>query len=220
MSLIGTPREEWRAFVDGVKWRRKRDVEVGQSPYMPADALEHFSAALADARVYVEFGSGGSTVLASKTADRVVCVETDAEYLHAVQVTVGDCPAEVDFLHADIGRTAEWGTPLVRLGTNQQRERWVRYPWTPWPPLDGLAPDLVMIDGRFRVASAAIALLHLGPDGRLLFDDYLDRPFYWALDAIADRVAEAGRLVEFRRRESVSEHDLRRVADAFRADWR
>jgi hypothetical protein len=77
-----------------------------------------------------------------------------------------------------------------------------------------------MIDGRFRVASAAIALLHLGPDGRLFFDDYLDRPFYWALDAIADRVAEAGRLVEFRRRESVSEHDLRRVADAFRADWR
>lgn len=133
---------------------------------------------------------------------------------------MGDCPAEVDFLHADIGRTAEWGAPLVRLGTNQQRERWVRYAWTPWPPLDGVAPDLVMIDGRFRVASAAITLLHLGPDGRLLFDDYLDRPLYWTLDAIADRVAEAGRLVDFRRRESVSEHDLRRVADAFRADCR
>lgn len=60
---------------------RKRDVEVGQVLYLPAGALEHFSAAVRDARVYVEFGSGGSTVLASKTVDRVVCVETDAEYL-------------------------------------------------------------------------------------------------------------------------------------------
>lgn len=38
----------------------------GPMPYMPADEVEFFKERMAHCRQYVEFGSGGSTVYASK----------------------------------------------------------------------------------------------------------------------------------------------------------
>ncbi len=38
--------------------------------------------------------------------------------------------------------------------------------------------DLVLIDGRFRVACALKCFLHVGSDCVVAFDDYLDRPHY------------------------------------------
>ena len=79
--------------------------------------------------------------------------------------------------------------------------------------------DVILIDGRFRVASAAASMLR-APAARILFDDYTDRPFYWAVDAIGDRVAQAGRMVEFGRKASTTDGDLHLVVEAYAADWR
>jgi hypothetical protein len=205
--------------VDGVRWRRTRQpAQVGEVPHFDEPARELFDELLATTRTYLEFGSGGSTVLASRVAQTVVCVETDREYLDAVRAAVGDAPARMIYCHADIGTTAQWGAPLVKLGTASQRRRWAHYPWRPWEVLDN-EPDVILIDGRFRVASAAASMLR-APAARILFDDYTDRPFYWAVDAIGDRVAQAGRMVEFRRKASTTDGDLQLVVEAYAADWR
>lgn len=221
MVMYGmTPRQQWRDFRTGIRWRRNRqEAVVGDHPHLDDAGLEHFGKALAQARVYLEYGAGGSTVQASRTADVVISAETDPDYLDAVRRAVGDAPAQMVYCHADIGTTVEWGIPLVKIGTAKQRVLWAGYPWIPWDAPGSQVPDLVMVDGRFRVASAAASMLR-APDVRILFDDYLDRPFYWSIDAVADRVAEAGRLVEFRRKDAVSDEDMMRVVQAFVGDWR
>ena len=135
-----------------------------------------------------------------------------------MEAAVGDALATMVYCYVDIGATAQWGAPLLKVGTGRQRRRWARYPWRPWE-VSTATPDVVLVDGRFRVASVAATMLR-APRARILVDDYTDRPFYWAVDAVGERVAQAGRMVEFRRREAIGDDDLLAVVDAFAADWR
>ena len=59
------------------------------------------------------------------------------------------------------------------------------YPMVPWDlaRARGLAPDLVLVDGRFRAACFLASLLFARPGAVILFDDYVDRPFYHTVEA-------------------------------------
>ena len=50
----------------------------------------------------------------------------------------------------------------------------------PWA--DGFDPQLVLIDGRFRVACFLTSLLRAKPGTLLLFDDYTERAYYHVIE--------------------------------------
>jgi hypothetical protein len=50
-------------------------------------------------------------------------------------------------------------------------------PWTSFQS-QGIDPDLILIDGRFRVSCFLYSVLHCKPGVRILWDDYLNRPEY------------------------------------------
>jgi hypothetical protein len=60
-----------------------------------------------------------------------------------------------------------------------------------------LRPDLVLIDGRFRVACLMTVLLRIQRPVRVLFDDYADRPKYQRAEALVRPRRMIGRMAEF-----------------------
>lgn len=172
--------------------------DIPRRPHMEKEGLDRLTECLKAARSYLEYGAGGSTVLAIELGvRRVVSVESDRGFLQAVKLAA--CGSEDDDRltehFVDIGPTAEWGNPTDRSCS----ARWPAYPSTVWRRyLDGQDyPDLVLIDGRFRVACFLTTLM-MAPSGTtILFDDYFDRPNYHVVEKYLAPVSRAGRMAEF-----------------------
>lgn len=160
----------------------------------PPEVAAFVREAYAAAGSILEYGSGGSTVLAAELGKPVVSVESDRAWAarladHLQQRGLGRAAVH----HADIGPTKAWGRP-------QNDAAWRLYPGyavSVWDRPDLIHPDLVLIDGRFRAACFAAVAARIIRPVRVLFDDYADRPFYHKVEAIAPRSTLVGRLAVF-----------------------
>jgi hypothetical protein len=180
-------------------------IEVSETPSFDAEGLAVFEKAVEGSRVYLEYGSGGSTVLASRFVKKLFCVESDAWFLRAVErkLHASGSVSENHFLHANIGLTEFWGKPAFTNSTAGRLRRWSRYPQLPWKFLesDGVVPDLILIDGRFRIACMLESLTHLDDQSTTIcFDDYFDREAYSIVERFADMFDRAGRMALFRKK--------------------
>ena len=206
-------RLRWSQVAHGIK--------ISDAPSFDAEGLAAFKKGLAGARVYLEYGAGGSTVLASRSVQKLFCVESDAWFLRAVERklrTTGSV-SENHFLHANIGLTEFWGKPAFTNYSAGRLRRWTRYPQLPWKALQAaaLVPDMILIDGRFRVACMLECLIQLNDQSTLIyFDDYFDRASYAIVERFADMVDRAGRMAIFRKKTSM---DLEACNEALREHY-
>jgi hypothetical protein len=147
---------------------------------------------------YVEFGAGYSTLLASKYKDlRIISFESDEKYCKFIQnhISVGSDNQNVTIIHVDIGPVGHWGYP--KTGTTEFL--FPNYLWTPTRTLmiKKIKPDLILIDGRFRVATFLNFLINY-PGTRIIFDDYFDRIQYHIVEEIIMPAAKVGRMAFFK----------------------
>ncbi len=195
---------------------------VPQEPEFDADSLPVFAELLRRSRFYLEYGSGGSTLLAARTSKRFVSVDTDKWFLRSVRRAIGPLSTDQRLVHADIGLTGPWGKPL-RGNTRSRRKlrKWRAYAATPWRMIaDDDAPDLVLVDGRFRVATTLLCCqkLHRHPGARILVDDYAGRPDYGVIEQHADLVGMAGRMAVFKPRPD-PDYSLQRALSQHATAW-
>jgi hypothetical protein len=217
-----SPRQLARQAKTSVRIRN--GAVLGATPFLDAATLEVFTRELAGKGLIIEYGSGASTLLAAQRAEQVISVETDRRYAAAVQAAADAAGAHVRVVHVDIGVVGEWGVPASKTATTRRLLKWSRYPHAPWELLASRnlpLPGFVLVDGRFRVASAAASLLRLAatPQTRVLVDDYQVRPEYWAIEAVADVVERAGRSVLFAPRDGQEER-LQLMVQEYQDDWR
>jgi hypothetical protein len=106
-----------------------------------------------------------------------------------------------------IGLTRDWGFPVFDRPTAHRIERWKRLPLAPWPHLAEL-PDVILIDGRMRVACCPESLLRVGRETTILVDDYAGRS-YSAIERFAELINLHGRMAEFRKRSDFDELSCR-----------
>jgi hypothetical protein len=155
---------------------------------------------------YLEFGLGGSTLLAAQAGARaIVAVDSDAAWVDAAArhpaVAPGVASGAVTLIHADIGPVGPWGMPRG----SHAAALWPRYvgaAWRAWAAR-GAWPDLVYVDGRFRVAcclSAVLATPASAPPRILLHDMGPARPGYARVLAHLEITAAAGSLALLRPR--------------------
>jgi hypothetical protein len=166
--------------------------------HMDSQSIAPFEKKLENSRVYLEFGSGGSTVRACQLAvPEIHTVETSKEFLDGV---IAECQAvgysgtlRTHFI--DIGPTKAWGYPVSRNST----KHWPAYCIAPWKSLEacGMSPDLILIDGRFRVAAFLYSLLMAKKGTTILFDDYEKRNHYHVVEQVIKPVKLLGRMAEF-----------------------
>lgn len=149
-----------------------------------------------DAETILEYGSGGSTVMASEMSGKTVfSVESDPNWCQKMQAYfdhVGTT-SNVTMHYANIGPVGKWGRP-------NSDKRWAcfhRYPNSVWDREDFVAPDLVLVDGRFRAACVMTTLLRTEKPVTLLFDDYVGRKQYHRVEHFVKPVEIRARMARF-----------------------
>jgi hypothetical protein len=166
----------------------------------------------------VEFGSGGSTVLAvgSPSLSRIWSVESDPTWICTLRQDAGIVAAErAGRLHlqaVEIGAVGEFGYPLDA----SRQAAWPRYYESVWEDPAACEVDLVLIDGRFRVACALEALARGRPHAVLLFHDFWNRTPYHPVLAFTDWLGSCDSLAILRRKPSLDQAKFDAVRQAYR----
>ncbi len=147
----------------------------------------------------LEFGAGGSTTLSMKLGVvHLVSVESDASWIERIKADDRAAQAIEDgrltMLRADIGPIGFMGGP----GKGSTRDRWPDYARTPWAHLDARQLDLILIDGRFRVACIMESILRASPRTLIAVHDFWDRPEYHCVLPFLDEIDRRQTLGVFR----------------------
>jgi hypothetical protein len=199
---------------------------VPNVPCFDEAGLEFYLSCIRDSKIYLEYGSGGSTVQAAQFVDVLVSVDSDPYFLGAVEKGLARRPGRADrhLIYSDIGLTGPWGTPVSRGLSKWRLAKWRRYPESPWVIFRerGIEPDTILIDGRFRVACALESLSNLSRNSQtlLLFDDYINRPYYHAIETCAKLIFSRGRMGVFVRRTDFDARLCREAIEVYCGDWR
>jgi hypothetical protein len=152
--------------------------------HMTASEQECVSNFFKPAKSYVEFGCGGSTVLASKLiAGTIIAIDSSKEWVERVRAECKRTPDQIQptLLHVDIGSTGDWGRPIDESAIG----RWPQYSSLIWDTRGASEADLYLVDGRFRVACFLETLLHCKADAVILMHDYAPRLEYHVVEQFA-----------------------------------
>lgn len=76
--------------------------------------------------------------------------------------------------HADIGETVTWGFPKDR----SKLDNWPLYYQEVWEKPDVQYPDIVFIDGRFRVMCALNSISYINKETVVMMHDFSEREYY------------------------------------------
>lgn len=145
------------------------------------------------ARMILEYGSGGSTVLAAKAGCRVISVESDRKWAEHLTEHLLPYADHAKVHHADIGPTGAWGVPM-KVG---EYAKFHAYALSVWDRPDLEEPDLVLIDGRFRASCLVAVMLRAKRPTTVLFDDYAKRRYYHGVERLARMEEMIGRMARF-----------------------
>jgi hypothetical protein len=160
------------------------------------DAL--FKAYVADACVYGEYGSGCSTSwVFENTQCDIYSVDTSDVWVKNVKKKIlyrekfDQIYKRLNIRYVDSGEVGNWGRPQSYM----QRDRFSEYTDYLWQQKK--KPELVLIDGRFRVCCFLTALKYGMPGTKILFDDYINRPHYHFIEKYVQRESTCGRQALF-----------------------
>lgn len=134
---------------------------------MTTKEIDLFKSYVAEARSYFEYGCGGSTVLVNsyKNIKRIVSVDSCFEWIGKTKKQISDIN-KVKFYYIDInGNCVGWGAPI----DNSKKSDWIKYPSSILEQKEDF--DLILVDGRFRVACCAAAAIKMSKDSILLLHD-------------------------------------------------
>lgn len=203
--------------------QRLHGAPVSDSPWFDDATLAWFTARLPQAQSYIEFGSGGSTVMAAKLGIPTISVEGDHFFASQVAKKIGNNHS-VKLLRPPIGMTGLWGVPVPGTPTPERVARWSAYIDMPFAELQRAKqpfPDLFLVDGRFRAACALRAALEtsrVGKEADLLFDDYeRDNHDYSVIEQLLPPPQRIGRSAVFKltANTKVTESDVFRAMHDF-----
>lgn len=165
---------------------------------MPPAEADMLRAAYDDADVILEYGSGGSTVLASELPGKhVTSIESDRRWARMMRRWFDAHPpaegCEVNVIWSNIGPTRSWGHPA----DPGQWQRFARYPLGVWNSDGFRHPDVVLVDGRFRIGCVLATAFNISRPVRLLFDDYMGRAWLHQVEEFVGAPDMIGRMAVF-----------------------
>jgi len=204
---------------------RVRRVDIPAEPYFDDESTGYFRVQLERARSYLEYGAGSSTILANRFVNTLVTVDTDGILLADVRRKLSEQGrrAMTRLIHVNIGLTMDTGMPLFTKPTRRRLRRWEDYASAPWRYFRAISqqPDVILVNGQFRVACVLESLLSLSPlsNTRIMVDNYAERPYYHIVERFAD-VEMAGRMAVLRPRRLIERIQVRRLVKQYAADPR
>lgn len=137
-----------------------------------------FKKLIKKSKVYLEYGSGKSTLWTLKnTNTKVYSIETDKEWYQKILENTIKETKMIDIKLVDIGPVINWGRP-INYNYYKNFNNYTDFYWK-----KNIKPDLVLIDGRFRVCSFLTSLKYAQEGTFILFDDYIERGIYHIVES-------------------------------------
>ncbi len=175
-----------------------------------------FSAFVSAADHYLEFGAGGSTVLAANhVRSSIISVDSSDEWLAAVSAATATKLKNIRLCKVDIGPTREWGAPA----DESMRHLWPLYSQSIWSEPNATSADLYLIDGRFRVCCFAETISRAKIGAIVLIHDFATRPAYHVVNTLARRIAVCEALSAFVKDDNSSVADAKQMANDYRFNF-
>jgi len=165
---------------------------------LPEAEAERLRAAYEGAGVVLEYGSGGSTVMAAEMPGKTVfSVESDRDWAEMMlgwfEANPPATGSDAKVIWVDIGPTKEWGHPAKA----SKHLRFAQYPLAVWD-MDGFSqPDVVLVDGRFRTGCVMATAFRTQKPVTVLVDDYKRRKAYHKVEEFLGVPRMTGRMAEF-----------------------
>ena len=159
----------------------KRKIMISEEPFLDKESLEFFKKQIKKSEVFLEYGSGGSTLFANKLGKEIYSVESDYYFYKKINNLLKRKNNNTQILFSNIGITGSYGIPIFKHPYKFRLQRWKNYVQKPWLNLkNNKLPDLVFIDGRFRVACFLYSIIKLKshPKSKIIIDDFVSRPEY------------------------------------------
>ncbi len=162
----------------------------------PAEVAAYVKNLYTQATVILEYGSGGSTLLAANMPGKtVISVENDARWAEDMRAWIANAtlPSKPRIYPVDVGETGKWARPK----NARHWKKFHTYPLKVWDEPYFEQPDVILIDGRFRIACFVTAYLRATKPVIVLFDDYVDRPHYHVVERLLAPTECVGRMARF-----------------------
>jgi len=171
-------------------------------PDLPDKEMKTFHKYLDNCNTYFEFGSGGSTFQASKK-DNIKCiysVESDQFWIDKLyQYPVINQSKKVNILYIDIKALPNnYGYP----GKDSTYNDWIKYSRAFISLNDSIkkSVDLILIDGRFRVACVLNLFDEIDKNTFILFDDFFNRGYYHIVLDYYTVIEKVGRMAVMKKK--------------------
>jgi hypothetical protein len=169
----------------------KQSIQMLASEKLFDGDEEIFKEIIVSAKTYAEYGCGASTIwVFNNTHCQIFSVDSSQAWLDTVEHKCGKS-GRLNLHFANVGKIKDWGTPC----NYENYQNFNHY--TDWIWEQNVSPDVVLIDGRFRVACFLTSLLRAKEGTRLVFDDYTNREEYHIVEKFIKPVKTCGRQALF-----------------------
>ena len=140
---------------------------------------------------YFEYGVGASTNwVLENTQSNIISVDTEKKWIDTINVSNKSSRVKLNWIN--LGDLENWGRPK----SYDYRERFIDYISNVWNFKQ--KADVVLIDGRFRVACFLYSLINAKTNSIIIFDDYNNRPYYHIIEEIVPIYEICGRQALFK----------------------
>ena len=174
-------------------------------PGFPPEETKEFYQLLSNSKVYFEYGLGGSTYQAFKMDNikKIYSVESDNYWINKLyQYDIPKNNDKLEIIYIDIkAKQNNYGYP----GKDSQYSDWIKYSRA-FSSLDNETKkkvDLILIDGRFRVACALNLIKEIQDNTIVVFDDFFNRKAYHIVLDYYDVIKRIGRMAILKKKKNI-----------------
>jgi len=189
-------------------------------PHMERKEFVLFKKLCRNKTVFLEYGSGGSTIHLVKSKKVIFSVESNPDfykYMLSMRIIKRALKRDLQYKFINLGDTNKWGKPL----NLDRTENWPQYYEKIWQVIDPVIHrvDVVFIDGRFRVSCCLYSILkaieYNWNDIIFIIHDFWRREKYHVVLNFLLEISSAENLVAFRMKRNIAVHEVKELLEEY-----
>ena len=177
-----------------------------------------FTLLLKKSKKYLEFGMGGSTLLAYITPNinKIISIDSDYNWIQNIKNfknLKNEEGKRIILNYINVGKVRDWGFPIIKNSNISNYSKLI------FKKFEN-DYDFVFIDGIARVACALQIILNCKPDIKILIHDFNIRPYYHILYKYLDIIYAIDTFALFSIKDDIDLDEIQKDYEIYKTDIR